>query len=162
MGAAQEIPVIANPSVVGFAEAVAYSPEVAADLRRRLGDIADGEPVDQVLEDLIPLMLAAVDVANSMHFRFDLSSLGGGEAPYALRSDIECSIAGLDGDHPNRKLIVVAPLAGSATVHLLSVGKERRFETGTLAMFPAFLANTVVPDGELVAVVAYADGPSFV
>lgn len=158
-----DIPVISNPSVVGFAEASVLSPDVAADLRRRVGDTADSDPApDQVLEDLVPLMLAAVDAANSLHFRFELTSLGGDESPLVLRAEKECSVDGLDADHPNRKLIVVVTLEGAGSVSFPSVRKERRLEAGTVAIFPAFLANSIVPEGELVAVIVYADGPSFV
>jgi len=158
------IPVISNPSVVGFAEAEMIGADVAADLRRRLGDAVDGAPVpDQVLLDLVPLMVAAVDAANSLHFRFDLDSLGGDEAPFVLRAAGPSSIAGLDADHSNRKLVVVLPLEGAASIALPSVAKERRLHTGTVAIFPAFLANSILPERHgLVAVVAYAAGPSFV
>ncbi len=105
-------------------------------------------------------MLAAVDAANSLHFRFEfLTSLGGDESPLVLRAEKECSVDGLDADHPNRKLIVVVTLEGAGSVSFPSVRKERRLEAGTVAIFPAFLANSIVPEGELVAVISLRGRP---
>ncbi len=72
------------------------------------------------------------------------------------------SIDGLNALHPDRKLIVMLPLVGEASISFPSIAKDRRLAAGTVAIFPAFLANEVVPDEEFVALVGYAIGPSFV
>ena len=84
MWAPMDIPVISNPSVVGFAEASVLSPDVAADLRRRVGDTADSDPApDQVLEDPVPLMLSAVRAATILHTDVVLPSRAASDLPPA-------------------------------------------------------------------------------
>ena len=156
------LPPLVTPSIVGFAEASLLAPEVAGAIQLRLADAADGPAIEHLLDEVAPLILKAVEVANSLHFRFDIVEVALEPSTMLLVEQQSLSIDGLNALHPDRKLIVMLPLVGEASISFPSIAKDRRLAAGTVAIFPAFLANEVVPDEEFVALVGYAIGPSFV
>lgn len=156
------LPPLITPSIVGFAESALLEPEAAGDIGRRLGSAEVGLALEHACDDLSPLILRAVEAANSLHFRFDIAEVTLEPASMLLVGREPLSISGLNEFHPDRKLIVVFSLAGAAGISFPSLAKDRRLVAGTAAIFPAFLANEVIPDGEFIALVGYAIGPSFV
>lgn len=156
-----EFPPLSTPSIAGFAEAPVMAPEVAADLARRIViDNAAGPP-GGVLDDVNPLALGALEAANSLHFRFRLSSFEGRGLASVLTGGDPFSIAGLDDAHPTRKVTVVLPLRAAAEIGFPSVAKVRSLAAGTIAMFPSFLYNEVIPAPEFLALAGHFIGPSF-
>ena len=67
-----DLPPLVTPSIVGFAGASLLAPEVAGAIQLRLADAADGPAIEHLLDEVAPLILKAVEVANSLHFRFDI------------------------------------------------------------------------------------------
>ena len=157
-----DLPPLVTPSIVGFAEASLLAPEVAGAIQLRLADAADGPAIEHLLDEVAPLILKAVEVANSLHFRFDIVEVALEPSTMLLVEQQSLSIDGLNALHPDRKLIVMLPLVGEASISFPSIAKDRRLAAGTVAIFPPFLSSEVVPDQEFVALVGYAIGPSFV
>lgn len=154
------IPPLATRSIVGFAEAELLLPEVAEDLAGRIDSDLDGN-LASVVGDVAPLVLAAVEAANSLHFRFALTRLDLDRPEVLLGREREMVIGGLDADHPRRKLSVVLPLRGSADIIFPSIAKERRLVTGTAAVFASFLHRETEAGRAFVALAFHALGPSF-
>lgn len=151
-------PPLATPSIVGFAQASAFVSEVAEDLARR---VVSGQ---SIANEVNPVLARAVELANSLHFRFHVRDLVP-DHPLVLDnldSETPVSIEGLDDRSPTRKLTVVLALRSGATIAFPSIAKERRLVAGTIAMFPAFLHNEVVAEPDFLALVSHAIGPSFV
>ena len=152
-------PPIGNEYVVG----VASAPLLSSDEASRLGRLVGEQVPQDVARQLGTALVAAVDMANSQFFRFELRTLADVTDEALLAVSDTTALPGLDQTHQTRKLTVVLPLlAGDDSVlRFPMLDRQVVPVPGTVVMYPAYLYALLEPIGSFTGIVLHAEGPAF-